>query len=150
MYRIDRNSNGEGIFSKSEKTYIPHCWILNYLFKVMKIINLFALKQTKRFLVCTYNPNKNLIWNHLKQIGKKLDNYSSKYHNFVLLGDPNSEPTESVVRDFCQIYGCKSLTKDNNCYKNPEKTLMYWFYNNKQTNTLSKFCGIRNRVVRFS
>ena len=25
MYRIDRNPNGEGIFSKSEKTYLPHC-----------------------------------------------------------------------------------------------------------------------------
>ena len=62
-----------------------------------------------------------LILNHLKEIGKNLDNYSSKYDNFILLGDLNSEPTESAVRDFCQIYGCKNLIKDNTCFKNPEK-----------------------------
>ena len=50
-----------------------------------------------------------------------MDNYSSKYDNFILLGDLNSEPTESAVRDFCQISGCKNLNKDNTCFKNPEK-----------------------------
>ena len=50
-----------------------------------------------------------------------MDNYSSKYDNFILLGDPNSEPTESAVKDFCQIYGCKNLIKDNTSFKNPEK-----------------------------
>ena len=64
-------------------------------------------------LVCTYNPNKNLISNHLKEIGKILDNYSSKYDNFILLGDFNSEPTESAVRDFCKDNTC--------CFKNPSK-----------------------------
>ena len=52
--------------------------------------------------------NKNLISNHLKEIGKYFDNYSSKYGNFILLGDRNSEPTESADRDFCQIYGLKT------------------------------------------
>ena len=69
----------------------------------------------------TYNPNKNLISNHLKEIGKNLDNYSSKYGNFILVGDFNSEPTESAVRDFCEIYSCKNLIKDNTCFKNPSK-----------------------------
>ena len=50
-----------------------------------------------------------------------MDNYSSKYDNFILLGDLNSEPTESAVGDFCQIYECKNLIKDNTCFKNPEK-----------------------------
>ena len=31
------------------------------------------------------------------------------------------EPTESIVRDFCEIYGCKNLIKDNTCFKNPLK-----------------------------
>ena len=56
--------------------------------------------------------------NHLKEIGKNLVNYSSKSDNFILL---NSEPTESAATDFCQIYGCKNLIKDNTCFKNPEK-----------------------------
>ena len=52
---------------------------------------------------------------------QKFDNYSSKYDNFILLGDLNSEPAESAVRDFCQICGCKNLIKNNTCFKNPEK-----------------------------
>ena len=50
-----------------------------------------------------------------------MDNYSSKYDNFVLLGDLDSEQIESAVRDFCEIYGCKNLIKDNTCFKNPLK-----------------------------
>ena len=54
-------------------------------------------------LVGTYNPNKNLISNHLKEIGKNLDNHSSKYDNFIPLGDLNLEPTESAVRYFVKF-----------------------------------------------
>ena len=50
-----------------------------------------------------------------------MDNYSSKFDNFIFLGDLNSEPTESAVRDFCQIYRCKIQIKDNNCFKYPGK-----------------------------
>ena len=79
------------------------------------------IRKKKWLLVCTYNPNKNLISNHLKEIGINLDNYSSKYDNFTVVGDLNAEPTESAVRDFCQIYGCENLIKDNSCIKNLEK-----------------------------
>ena len=57
------------------------------------------IRKKKWLLVCTYNPKKNLISNHLKELGKNLNNY-----NFILLDDLNSEPTESAVRDFCHIY----------------------------------------------
>ena len=50
-----------------------------------------------------------------------MNKYSSKYDNFILLGDLNSEPTEPVARDFSQIYGCKNLIIDNICFKNLEK-----------------------------
>ena len=50
-----------------------------------------------------------------------MDNYSSKYNNFILIGNFNSEPTESTFSDFCQIYSCKNQIKDNICFKNPEK-----------------------------
>ena len=50
-----------------------------------------------------------------------MENYSSKYDNFITIDDLNSERIEWAVRDFCQIYGCKNLIKDNTCFKNPEK-----------------------------
>ena len=118
-YRLDRNSNGGGVL-----LYVRED-ILSTLLNTELFIEGFCIeinmKKKKWLLVCTYNPNKNSISNHLKEIGKNLDNYSSKYDNFILLGDLNSEPTESAVRDFCQIYECKNLIKDNTCYKNLEK-----------------------------
>ena len=76
-------------------------------------------KKKEWLLVGTCNPNKNLISNHLKEIDKNFDNYSPKYDNFIILGDLYSEPTESAVRDFWEIYSCKNLIKDNTCFKNP-------------------------------
>lgn len=57
------------------------------------------IRKMKRLLVSVYNPNKNLFSNNLKEMGNNLDNYFSKYVNFYLLGNLNSEPTESTVRN---------------------------------------------------
>ena len=57
------------------------------------------IRKLKRLLVSVYNPNKNLFSNYLKEMGKNLDNYFSKYDSFNLLGNLNSEPTESTVRN---------------------------------------------------
>ena len=84
-------------------------------------------RKKKWLIVYTYNPNKNLISNHLKEIDKNLGNYSSL--------------------DFSEIYICKNLINDNNCFKNPLKHQSSKY---KHTKKLSKFCNSRNRVVRFS
>ena len=77
--------------------------------------------EIKWLLVYLYIPNKNLISNHLKKIGKDLDNYCSKYDNFILLGDLNLEPTESAIRDFNEINNCKNVIKETTCFKNSLK-----------------------------
>ena len=50
-----------------------------------------------------------------------MDNYSSKYDSFIILGDLTFEPTESAVRDLCEVYSSKNLIKDNTCLRNPLK-----------------------------
>ena len=105
-FRLDRNSNVGGILLYVRED-IPST-LLNTELLIEGFCIEINIRKKKWLLVCTYNPNKNLISNHLKEIGKSLDNYFSKY-DFILLGDLNSEPTESAVRDFCQIYGCKNL-----------------------------------------
>ena len=44
----------------------------------------------------------------------------SKYENFLLLGDFNSEMSESVMIDFCAIYNLINLIKEPTCFKNVE------------------------------
>ena len=114
-YSLDRNANDGGILLYIRED-IPST-LLNFDMSIESVYVEINIRK-KWLLVGTYNSNKNLISNHLKEIGNNLDNYSSKYGNFILLGDINLEPTESAVKDFCEIYSCKNLIKDNTCFKN--------------------------------
>ena len=118
-YRLDRNANGGGILLYIRED-IPST-LLNSDMSIESCSIEINIRKKKWLLVCTYSPNKNLILNHLKEIGKILDKYFSKYDHFILFSDLNSEPKESAVRDFCEIYSCKNLIKDNTCFKNPPK-----------------------------
>ena len=44
---------------------------------------------------------------------------SSKYHNFPLLRDFISKPTEEAMKSFCKIHNFKNLLDKPTCYKNP-------------------------------
>ena len=94
-YRLDRNANGEGILLYIRED-MPSTLLKSDMFIESFYIEI-NIRKKKWLLVCTYNLIKNLISNHLKEIGKNTDNYSPKYDNFNLLGDLNSEPTESAV-----------------------------------------------------
>ena len=52
----------------------------------------FTIRKKKWLLCCSYNLNKTFITKHLDDIGRNRDLFSSKYDNFILLGDFNSEP----------------------------------------------------------
>ena len=59
-----------------------------------EIENIFTeinLRSKKWLISGSYNPKLSHIKNHLQEIGKGLDYYSSKYENFIVLGDFNSE-----------------------------------------------------------
>ena len=52
-------------------------------------------------------------------VGPVLDQQMSKLHNFLILGDLNSEIKEPSMKDFCDTYNLKNLIKDPTCFKNP-------------------------------
>ena len=53
------------------------------------------LRRKKWLLCCSYNPKYFQI-THLKEIGKVLDILSSNYENILLLGDFNTEPSDTA------------------------------------------------------
>ena len=63
---------------------------------------------------CSYNPKHSSIESHLDSLSKSIDSLSSKYDNFILLGDFNS------MKTFGKIYKLRNLTKEPTCFKNPE------------------------------
>ena len=62
-----------------------------------------------------------MISEHLNKVDKSLDRLFFRYDHFILIGDPNAEPTEAAVSDFCETYNIKHLTKDKTFFKNPTK-----------------------------
>ena len=55
------------------------------------------------------------------QLSKEFDVYSSKYENFIALGDFIVEMTNIHMEEFCSVYNFKNFIKDPACFKNPEK-----------------------------
>ena len=75
------------------------------------------LRSRKWLLSCSHNPKTNLIADHLHCIGRRIDFYSSNYDNFVVLGDLNTEISNSFMEQFCASYNLKSLIKEPTCFK---------------------------------
>ena len=119
IHRRDRNENGGGLLLYVRED-VP-----STLLKTDSEIEAFYVelnvRKKKWLLYCSYNPSKNSITNHLAEIGKNNDLFSSKYENFILLGDFNSEPSEQPMSDFCHAYNCQNIIKDKTCFKNPHK-----------------------------
>ena len=84
------------------------------------IENLFVeinLRSRKWLLSCSYDRKTNLIADHLHCIGRLIDFYSSKYDNFIVPGDLNTEVSNSFMEQFCPSYNLKSLIKEPACFK---------------------------------
>ena len=53
----------------------------------------------------------------MNRLGPCLDHYTPKYENFLLLGDFNSDMSESGMINFCDIYNLRNLIKEPTCFK---------------------------------
>ena len=112
-FRLDRNQNGGGLLLyvredipyKIFKEYIPEKPIENLSVEI-------NLRSRKWLLSCSYNPKTNLIADYLPCIGRGIDFYSSKYDNFVVLGDLNIEISNSFMEQFCASYNLKASLKN--------------------------------------
>ena len=119
-YRLDRTANGGGLILYIRE-HIPSKIInADFLPKIGGFFIELNLRKSKWLLLCSYNPHKNMIDNHLNAIGRQLDSLSEKYENILLLGDFNSELTEDSMQGFCNIYNLKCLVKEPTCFKNPD------------------------------
>ena len=113
-YRFDRNRNGGGItlyIREDTPSRLTEKKLRNnseYFFDEI------TLRKKKQLLCCSYNPHKNSISR------RELDLHSSNYENFILLGDFNSEMTDTNLKDFCNLYLLKNLIKKPTCFKNLE------------------------------
>ena len=73
------------------------------------------LKKKKSIVLVTLS--KDYISSHLGLLRNKLHFDSSNYGNLLLLGDFNSEMTDSSLKDVSQFYWLKNLIKKPTSFK---------------------------------
>ena len=109
-YRLDRNRNGGRILVFTRED-IP-AKLIDSQIKIEGFFIELNLRRKKWLLRCSCNPKYSQISHHLKEIGKDLDVLTSKYDNIILMGDFNTEPVDTVVSDFCEIYNLKYIIRE--------------------------------------
>ena len=60
--------------------------------------------------------------NHIQNVSRGLDFYSSKYDNFIILRDFNAETSNATISEFCATYNLKNLIKEATCFKRLENS----------------------------
>ena len=51
-------------------------------------------------------------------LSKNLDHYLSLYDNIIILGDFNTEPVNTYMNEFMNMYGLNNLVNEPTCYQN--------------------------------
>ena len=80
-------------------------------------------RKKKWLLCCTYNPNRNNISSHLDLL-RSLHLHSAKYEHFIIVGDFNTEVTQTSMKVFCDSYEFQNLIKDATCCRKIHRALI--------------------------
>ena len=109
-YRIDRNSSGGGIMSYVRQD-IPSNLLKVESLPIEGFYVELKLRSENWLINCSYNPNRNLIGNHLEKLSDFLDFHSSSCNNIIILGDFNVDVEEPHMKRFCENYNLQKLNK---------------------------------------
>lgn len=116
-YRADRNAFGGGLLVyikeslKSKRTEnFEEKGIESICFEI-------NLRKVKWAIIATYNPPSASNENFQNSTIKSIDNFTSHYDNFIIIGDLNLVPTNPYLKTICSSLGLTNLIKQPTCYK---------------------------------
>ena len=117
-YRLDRNKNGGGIFIYIRED-IPSKKLDKHTFPndIEGIFIEINLRKTKWLIFGSYHPPGQSDDYYFHNVGRALDIYNENYDKFLLVGDFNSEHTESSLSSFLFQYNAKNIVKEKTCFK---------------------------------
>ena len=115
-FRLDRTRNGGGILLYV-KNNITATLLTSYTLPedIEALFVEIVIGNFKWLFCCSYNPHKSMITYHLQEIGKGLEFYTSNYEKILLMGDFNSEMSETSMNLFCNLYNLKCLVQEQTC-----------------------------------
>ena len=119
-FRMDRTSDGGGIIiyvrqdipCKQLKTH-------NTIGSMEGIFFEIRIRGKKWLLFGGYNPKKEKKSKFISYVVPILNYYIGNYDNILILGDFNSETTETVLGEFCETFNLTNLINKPTCFKNP-------------------------------
>ena len=111
--RLDRNQFGGGIMVFVRED-IPSL-VLSLNKSIESLFMELKFRKKKWLLCCTYNPNRKNIPSHLDLLRRSLHLHSAEYEHFIIVGDFNTEVTQTSMKVFCDSYEFKNLIKDAAC-----------------------------------
>ena len=115
-----RNFDGGGIIIDVRQD-IP-CKQLNAHKTVENVEGIFfgrRIRGGKWILLGGYNPKKENISKFIGYVAPILNHYIGNYDNLLILGDLNSETTETELANFCATFNFTNLINEPTCFKNP-------------------------------
>ena len=82
-------------------------------FKVLSVIALSETKHNKcEIISCSYNPKKTYLSNHIAELSKSLDLFTTKYERLLFLGDLNAGMEDSSIKIFCSNFNLTSMINE--------------------------------------
>ena len=67
--------------------------------------------------MCIYRPPSQNKQYFLEKLSEIIDHFSSIYDNYIILGDFNMEPSDSILKTFMQSHNLFNLIKSNTYFK---------------------------------
>ena len=99
-FKLDRNSKGDGILLYIREDILSRLLSSKYKIGIESISVEINLRKRKWFLNWSFNPNKNLVSNHLECLNCIMDEFSKNYDNVIFLGDFNTCINDNTVTSF--------------------------------------------------
>ena len=117
-YRLDKSPKSGGILVYV-KSSIPSGQLSfpNLPFKIQAIPFELNLRKEKWLVILICRPPLESLSCFLDSLTNMIYVFSSSHDNFIVMGDFNNQPTDSIMKDFMEANRFISLIKSNTCFK---------------------------------
>ena len=117
-YRLDISQNKGGIMAYINENIPSRRLMKTTIPRDIQIIPFeINIRKRKWLILAIYKPpNQNHDY-FLCQLKIVLDTYLCLYQDFILIGDFNLQPHDTILKNFLESYNCVNLIRSPTCYK---------------------------------